>query len=558
MYNLEVAPEIEYEPIFTSFQGIDGLKPAGTKISFTKEMLQEWYKCYSDPLYFISNYYYIVTLDNGIEKINLWDFQEDFIKHIHENRFSIILASRQVGKSIITIGYILWYILFQEHKEVAVLSKTAGAASEIMGKLKRAYMKIPQWLAINVVGWAGTSISLENGCHVSSQATTENAGRSASANILFLDEFAFVPTNIATKFYSSAYPIISNSKTSKVIICSTPNGHNHFYTLYDKAKKGENYYKVYEIFWNQVPGRDEEWKKMTISNLALEKDKDGEAAFAQEYELQFENTSLKTLISASTQRYLADFISKYAKEISLNNMLKEIPSLKVFETPIPNNTNYFLIADTGNGVGGDYSSFLVIKVDNEKYEHVATYNCNTIMPIEFAEIIDRVSKFYNNAYILVENNGPGIATLEHLWYTIENENMINLDKKAFGLRTTQPVRNKGITKLKEYLEYNILNIYDIEILQEVEKFVRNPKTGKFEAELGYNDDLVMCLILFCYLTTLTHFDSYLNTSTMKNSIDNRIHDKIMEENPYLINYDKILGESGIVTVISNEMLGYRY
>jgi hypothetical protein len=549
------SPKIEYEPLPVSFNGIEGLKPRGTTIEYTKEMLSEWYKCYQDPLYFISNYYYIVTLDNGLEKIKLWDFQVDFIRHLHDNRFSIILASRQVGKSIITIGYILWYILFRNHKEIAVLSKTANAASEIMGKLQRAYIQVPQWLSQNIVGWAGTSISLENGCHVSSQATTENAGRSASANILFLDEFAFVPTNIANKFYRSAYPVISNSKTSKVIICSTPNGHNHFYILYDKAEKNENFFKVYKIYWDQVPGRDEVWKQMTIANLDLEGKGGGEAAFAQEYELKFENASSKTLISASAQRFIADFISRNSVELSIDKLVDDLPGLKIYEKPQRTesfNLNYFLSADVGAGVGGDFSSFVIIKVENKQYKHVATYNNNMIIPIAFAEVINKVSKYYNNAQILVENNGPGGSCADYLWYTLESDNMINLDKNANGCKTTKPLRDKGITKLKEYLEYHVMELNDIEILQQIEKFVLNQKNGKFEAEKGYHDDLVMCLIQFCYFTMDSSFESYLN---YESNISSMIKERVVEDNPYLIDYDKIMGQSGAVTIVSNDMLG---
>jgi hypothetical protein len=540
---------IDFTPILTTFDGIDGLKPRGTKINYTPEMISEWVKCHNDPLYFLDNYYWIVDLDKGLIPIELWDFQKDLINHIHNNRFSLVLASRQVGKSIITIGYILWYILFNNHKEIAVLSKTAAAASEIMGKLKRAYIQIPQWLAQNVVGWAGTSISLENGCHVSSQATTENAGRSASANILFLDEFAFVPPNIANKFYASAYPVISNSKTSKVIICSTPNGHNHFYVLYDKAKKHENSYKEFIIHWKQVPGRTEEWKKETIANLALEDGVDGEAKFAQEYDLEFENTNSKTLLSAAIQRKLANWISENSKIEFLNGISDAIEQIDIYELP-NNNSDYFLAADVGNGIGQDYSSFSILKAENDIFKQVVTYNCNTINPIAFAEIIDRISKLYNNAFVLIENNGPGESVIDHLWYTLDFENLIHLEKNSLGIRTTPKSRNKGITKLKEYLEYGAIQINDFETLQQITHFSRNPKNGKFEAEAGYKDDLTITLILFSVFTTNQIFSSYLNNEEFYDNLHEKIKRELLDENPYLINYDNIYNVEQPITIVT--------
>jgi len=548
---IEKAPEIEYTNVPYSFLGFSGIKPPGTNIDYTPEMIKEFVKCSQDPLYFITNYYYIVELDKGLTKINLWDFQYDFIDHLHNNRFSIILASRQVGKSIISVGYILWYILFHPYKYVAVLSKKAKDASDIMKKLKRSYESIPQWLQQNVAGWAQTSITLENGSEVTSQATTETAGRSASANILFLDEFAFVPQNIATDFYKSAYPIISNSKESKVIICSTPNGHNHFFMMLDKARKGENAYKDFVIHWTQVPGRDEEWKKETIANLAINPHiDDANSTFAQEYDLSFENSDKKILIGPGIQRRIANHISNNVKEIQSSIAeLKEMDHLTIFEDPDPG-FGYYISADVAEGIGKNYSVAHVLKLLPEGYKQVAIYRNNSIIPVAFSYVIETISKAYNNASILIENRNPGNSTLDHLFYMIESQNVIHSSfkkKDELGIKTTKKNRDKGITKLKEYLEYEILEINDFITFGEITNFVRN-KFGKFKAESGC-DDTVMALVLFCYWTTREEFEGFGSDEILR-----KTRQKIEKDNPYLLDLNKINkleSEKGGITVVNN-------
>lgn len=548
---IEVAPYIEYTPIYASYENNELIKPKGTEIEYTPQMLAEFKKCSEDPLYFISNYYYIVELDKGLKKIDLWDFQYEFIDHLHNNRFSIVLASRQVGKSVITIAYILWYILFNSYKEVAVLSKTGPDAFAIMEKLQRSYEQIPQWLQQNVTKWAGGFIKLENGCSVYSRATTINAGRSASANILFLDEFAFIPQNIASKFYTSAYPIISNSTTSKVIICSTPQGHNHFYHMQRMAELGENEYKRLVITWDSVPGRDRKWKEQTIRNLSLEKGGDGESKFAQEYELQFENYSVKAVISGKLQKKIAEHISSNVHEC-YPDIIKEVEELVIFEEPeIDENGNYtsiyMLTADVGKGVGDDNSAFSVIKLEKDKYKQVAVYKNNQITAIAFAEIIQRISEYYNDAYILVENNNQGASTVDHLWYTLETDNLLHShgpstdhlkysvkDKEQLGVQTNIKTRSKGISKLQEFLKYGILEINDFETLQELSQFTL--QSGKFKAEPGYHDDLVMGLVIFCYFTTDKGFSSI---SDNIDNVNNKIRQELNNENPFLLNYDNI-------------------
>jgi len=548
---VEVAPKIDYKPFPCSFDGEEGIKPPGTNIDYSPQMLQEFYKCARDPLYFIANYYYIVDLDKGLVQIDLFDYQKELVQHVHNNRFSIVFASRQVGKTIISGGYILWYLLFNDYKEIAVLSKTGPDANDIMRKLKRSYKAIPQWLQQNIVKWNTETIELENGSKVFARCTTEDAGRSAAANILFLDEFAFVPTNIAQSFYTSAYPIISNSKTSKVIICSTPNGYNHFYVMYSKALKHENFYKPYIIYWWQFPGRDEQWKKQTIANLSMEEGIDGEAKFAQEFDLQFDNVSMRALISSDIQKRISDHILNDVNEIKLEEF-QDIENLSIFED-VQKGYVYFIACDTGSGVGSDNCAASVIKIERGKYRQIATFYDNYISTIEFAELINKLSLYYNNAYLLIENNGIGISTVEHLWYVLDTSTLITIDKNGLGVKMTKPFRAKGIIKLKEYLKYDTLEINDFRALQEISKFTQNLKTKKFEAEAGSNDDFVMGLVIFSHFASDLQFDSFLdgNSSGGVESINALIKEKIKEDNPFIMNYDKIL-QSNVVNLVTSE------
>jgi len=543
--------DVIYTPVGYSFLGQDGIKPPGTKIKYTEAMLREYMKCAEDPVYFIENYYFIVDLDKGLTNITLIDYQVDLVQHMHDNRFSVVLASRQVGKTIITVGYLLWYLLFNSYKEIAVLSKTGPDASDIMRKLKRAFVQVPEWLQQNVTEWNMGSVSLENGNKIYARCTTEDAGRSASANILFLDEFAFVPQNIANQFYKSAYPIISNSKESKVIICSTPNGYNHFYTIYQRAVRGDNFYKPFVIYWWQFPGRDEEWKKQTIANLATEEgmsNSDGEAKFAQEYDLNFDNTSVRALLSSESQRRISDRLISVT-EIE-NHPLSKI-GVRIYED-YQEGYVYFACVDTGGGAGADYHALNIIKVEPGKFKQVAVFYDNEISTVEYAEVVDAVSKHYGKAYQLVENNGVGLSVVDHLWYTLESPSMIILDKKNLGVRMTKMLRNKGIAKIKDYIETGVLEINDVDTLRELSFFTQNAKSKKFQAEAGNNDDLVMSLVMFGYFSNDMSFDSFLEDKSKGglDAIRKNMREKISEDNPFAIDHSAILDEKEAAKLVA--------
>lgn len=284
------------------------LKKANVKIDFTEDQVKEYVKCVNDPVYFTKTYVQIVSLDEGLVPFKMWDFQEELIEKFHKNRFNIAKLPRQTGKSTTVVSYLLHYILFNDNVNIGILANKASTARDLLARLATAYENLPKWIQQGVVVWNKGNIELENGSKILAASTSASAVRGMSFNIIFLDEFAFVPNHIADSFFASVYPTITSGKSTKVIIISTPQGMNHFYKMWTDAVNGKNGYTFHEVHWSQVPGRDEEWKEQTIKNTS-------QRQFTQEFECEFLG-SVDTLISASKLRSLA-----FADPISHNKGL---------------------------------------------------------------------------------------------------------------------------------------------------------------------------------------------------------------------------------------------
>ena len=253
-----------------SYLGNPNLKAANVKVEFTKDQVEEYLKCSKDPIYFMKNYIQIVSLDEGLVPFKLYDFQEDMVNKIHENRFVIAKLPRQSGKSTTVVSYILHYVLFNGNKNVAILANKLATARELLSRLKLAYENLPKWLQQGIVEWNKGNIALENGSKILASATSSSAVRGGSFNMIFLDEFAYVPHNVAEEFFSSVYPTITSGQDTKVLIVSTPKGLNLYYKLWVDAEEGNNSYVPIEVHWSDVPCRDEKWKKETIRNTSPE------------------------------------------------------------------------------------------------------------------------------------------------------------------------------------------------------------------------------------------------------------------------------------------------
>ena len=480
------------------YLGNQRLKKVGVELSYTEEQVAEIIKCTEDPVHFIRNYVKIVNVDHGLVPFNMWPFQEDMVKTFHENRFCIAKMPRQVGKTTTTVGYMLWSVLFNPDYTVGILANKGSLAREILDRLTKAYEYLPLWLQQGVVVWNKGNIELENGSKIFAYATSADGVRGGSYNLIFLDEFAFVPHNMAQDFFQSTYPVISSGQTTKVIIVSTPNGLNQFYKMWTDSIEGRSTYKPLEVHWSQVPGRDEAWKNETIRNTSEEQ-------FRVEFETEFIGSSA-TLISGTKLRSLA-----------FHNPLSSDEGLDIYEQPIPGRL-YICTVDCAEGVEADYSTINVVDVTQTPYRQVAKYRNNKLPLLFFPTIIYSVAKKYNEAYALIETNNIGQQVVDILHYDLEYENIYKLEhhhikgqsisagfrrSTSFGIKTTKSVKKIGCANLKTLIENDKLIINDFDTIAEMNTFSR--VRDSYSAEEGNNDDLVMGLVLFAWLTAQTFF-----------------------------------------------------
>ena len=487
-----------------TYLGNPNLKRANVQQNWTKKQLLEYTKCMEDPLYFIQNYVKIVSLDEGLIPFKMYPFQKEMVGTFHNNRFTICKLPRQSGKSTVMISYLLHYALFNPSVNIAILANKAATARDLLSRLQLAYEHLPHWLQQGVMSWNKGSLELENGSKILASSTSASAVRGGSYNIIFLDEFAYVPSNVAEQFFSSVYPTISSGQSTKVMIVSTPHGMNMFYKIWTDAEEKRNSYIPIEVHWSEVPGRDEKWKKETIANTS-------EQQFNTEFECEFLG-SIDTLISPSKLRVLA-----YKKPIQSN------AGVDVFEHPIPEHT-YILTADVARGTSNDYSAFIVFDVTSVPYPIVAKFRDNEIKPLLFPQKIHQIAKVYNTAFVLIEVNDIGEQVANAMQYDMEYDNMIMASMRGragqilgggfsggraqLGVRTTKAVKSIGCSNLKQLVEDNKIIIEDFDTINELSTFI--VKGSSFEADDGCNDDMVACLFIFAWCTDQTYFKELTN------------------------------------------------
>ena len=485
------------------------LKKANTKIEFTQEQIQEFIKCKNDPVYFARNYIKIVSVDEGLVPFNMYKFQEKLVKRFHKNRFNICLMPRQTGKSTTVVSYLLHYAVFNDNVNIGILANKAAIAKELLSRFQTAYENLPRWMQQGILSWNKGSLELENGSKVLAASTSASAVRGMSFNIIFLDEFAFIPNHIADQFFASVYPTISSGKSTKVIIVSTPHGMNHFYRMWHDAERKKNEYVPTAVHWKEVPGRNETWKKQTIANTSEEQ-------FKVEFECEFLG-SVDTLINPTKLRNLV-----YEDPIRKNK------GLDVYENPKEEN-NYLITVDVARGISHDYSAFVVFDITEFPYKIVAKYRSNQIKPMLFPNIIHEMAKAYNQAYVLVEVNDIGDQVSNILYFDLEYENILMCamrgragqvvgsgfsgKKSQLGVRMTSTVKKLGCSNLKTLIEDDKLVTNDYEIISELTTFIQ--KGRSFEAEEGCNDDLAMCLVIFSWLVAQDYFKEMTNNDVRK-------------------------------------------
>ena len=504
------------------YLGNPNLKKANTQIEFTEEQILEFLKCKEDPVYFANNYIKIVSLDEGLTQFHPYHFQEKLINNFHENRFNICKMPRQTGKSTTVVSYLLHYAVFNDSVNIGILANKAATARELLGRLQTAYENLPKWMQQGIISWNKGSLELENGSKILAASTSASAVRGMSFNILFLDEFAFVPNHVADSFFASVYPTITSGKNTKVIIVSTPHGMNHFYRMWHDAEKKKNEYIPTDVHWSEVPGRDEEWKATTIANTSEEQ-------FKVEFECEFLG-SVNTLINPSKLRNLV-----------YEDPIKKNAGLDIYEDPKPEH-NYLVTVDVARGLGNDYSAFIVFDITEFPYKVVAKYRNNEIKPMLFPSIIHDVARGYNNSWMLIEVNDIGDQVASILHFDLEYDNILMCamrgragqivgsgfsgKKSQLGVRMTAAVKKLGCSNLKTLLEDDKLLTCDYEIISELTTFAQ--RHNSFEAEEGCNDDLAMCLVIFSWLVAQDYF---------KEMTDNDIRKRLYEEQRNQIEQD---------------------
>ena len=481
------------------YLGNPNLKRANIAQNFTPTQVEEFVKCSQDPVYFIVNYIKIISLDKGLVNFDLYDFQADMVEKFHENRFNIAKLPRQSGKSTVVTAYLLWYTLFNDNVNVAILANKAATAREMLQRLQLSYENLPNWMQQGVVNWNRGSLELENGSKIMAASTSASAVRGMSFNIIFLDEFAFIPTHIADEFFSSVYPTISSGKSTKVIIISTPKGMNMFYKLWHDAELNRNEYVTTEVHWSEVPGRDENWREQTIANTSEEQ-------FNQEFECEFLG-SVNTLITSSKLKILT-----YEDPLTRN------AGLDIYEEPVADNT-YVMTVDVARGITKDYSAFIVFDTTTIPYRIVAKYRNNVIKPMLFPNVIHQVACSYNHAYIMAEVNDIGGQVADILQYDLEYDNLLMCamrgragqvvgqgfsgSKTQLGVKMSTTVKKTGCSNMKTLIETDKLTFLDYDIIAELTTFIQ--KGQAWEAEEGCNDDLAMCIVIFSWLATSDYF-----------------------------------------------------
>ena len=508
--------------ILSHYKGNPNLKAAAVRHSYTEGEIKEFIKCSKDPVYFIQKYVNIVSIDEGLVPFKLYPFQREMVDTFHDNRFTICKLPRQSGKSTTILSYLIHYVIFNETVNVAILANKAATARDLLGRFQLAYEHLPGWMQQGVMNWNKGSLELENGSKILAASTSASAVRGGSYNIIFLDEFAFIPSNIAEQFFSSVYPTITAGQTSKVIMVSTPHGMNMFYKMWTDAVNERNNFIPIEVSWQEVPGRDEEWKEETIRNTS-------EQQFLQEFECSFLG-SIDTLISPTK-----------IQEIPTQDPLESNAGLDIYEKP-KKDAIYCISVDVARGGARDYSAFTVIDITTIPYKLVAKYKNNEVKPLIFPEIIYGVAKAYNEAYLLVEINDIGGQVADALHHDLQYENIIMCQTRGrlgqvvsggfgdgtseLGVRTTKAVKKIGCSNLKTLIESDKLLVCDFDLVVEMSNFVQ--KGSSFEADEGSSDDLMMCLVFFAWLTNQQYF---------KEITDDDIRKRLFESQQQAIEHD---------------------
>ena len=487
-----------------NYLGNPNVKRDGILQEWTKDLVREYKLCMKDPVYFAEKYLKIISLDSGLIPFELYPYQRKMFKQFTKNRFNVVLACRQSGKSISACGYLLWFSLFHSEKTVAILANKGATAREMLSRITLMLENIPFFLQPGTKTLNKGSVEFSNNSRIIASTTTGNSIRGLSVNLLYLDEFAFVEK--AAEFYTSTYPVVTAGEDTKIIITSTANGiGNTFYKIWEGSIQGINEYKNFRVDWDDVPGRNEKWKEETIANTS-------QLQFDQEFGNTFFGTG-DTLINAET---LMNLRAKPPIEIL------EGGDLLVYERTVEKH-DYIMCVDVSKGRGQDYSTFNVIDISVRPFKQVAVYRNNLISPILFPNIIYKYAEVYNKAYVIIESNDQGGLVCNGVYHDLEYENIhlesaIKADK--IGIEITRKSKRIGCSGIKDLLENKKLDICDENTIMEISTFIA--KGQSYEAAEGNHDDLMMNLVMFGYFASSRYFSDMTNIDLKQMLFDTKM------------------------------------
>ena len=487
-----------------SYLGNPNVKRDGVQQAWTPDLIREYKRCMDDPIYFVEKYVKVISLDRGLVPFELYPYQKSMFNHFEENRFNVVLACRQSGKSISACGYLLWFALFNSEKTIAILANKGATAREMLARITLMLENIPFFLQPGSKALNKGSLEFSNNSRIIAAATSGSSIRGMSVNLLYLDEFAFVER--ASEFYTSTYPVVSSGKDTKVIITSTANGiGNQFHKIWEGAVQGINEFQSFRVDWFDVPGRDDEWKAQTVANTS-------QLQFDQEFGNTFFGTG-DTLISADC------LLSLRAKPYK---KLLESGLMKIYEEPIKGH-EYVMTVDVSKGRGQDYSTFNLLDISTRPFTQVAVYRNNTISPLLFPDIIYKYANSYNQAYVVIESNDQGGVVCNGLYHDLEYENMhveSTVKANALGVEITRKSKRLGCSAIKDILENNKLEIVDEQTILEISTF--EAKGQSYEATDGNHDDLMMNLVMFGYFVSTQYFADMTDINLKQMLFDQRM------------------------------------
>lgn len=491
------------------------LPKAESTYTYTPEMYAEIVKCTKDIVYFAEHFFYINGM-NGKEIIKLFAKQKKILRTIQKSKKTCLVTSRQWGKSTLMTIVAVWTALFFPDQTIAIVANKQSTATEIFNRVRLAFLQMDNWLKGGVVEFNKTFFTLANGSRIITSATSPDAIRGLSIDVLLLDEFAIIPPKLADDFWAAVTPTLAtrfnNNKNAKLIVASTPKGiGNKFHDLVSKAEQDKNDFKVEKAFWYDFPGRDEAWKEQEVSTMGLQ-------LFLQEYECVFLNNSGSPFDPEMFDKFELEMIEPINTLEDGNYLIWKKPNEKAI---------YAMGVDTSEGTGQDYSVMQIFDItDPINIEQVARYSTNKMDTNTWASKVRDVAKQWYNPIMLVERNGPGGTPCDRLFYDWNYTRMVNFGARnpetpyksiihiRPGIISHTANRALAVNNMKYYVhDRRCVKLYDKVTIDELKVFVRTKTPGgfyKWAAQMGYHDDHVMAMTWALFAIHHSVINEYLH------------------------------------------------